>query len=1203
MAMAQSMGALSAQNPAQELEADFTRQGMDVRSGQAHWRLALAGYGYGDRLEKVEGAAPQTQANRVEYRRGPLVEWYVNGPAGLEQGFTLRAPPALGTRDAGHGARATGYGVRGTGHGAPNSSPLTIALQVGGDLAATVDLPASGQEGARAVGLTLHDSQGQAILRYTGLTAHDASGRALVAWLELGKDEVRLRVDDAGARYPVVVDPFIQQAELTPSDGAAYEEFGTSVAVSSDGSTIVAGAAFATIGSNYAQGAAYVFVKPGAAWATMTQTAKLTASGGAAHDELGTFVGVSSDGSTIVAGAPGSNSFSGAAYVFVMPVDGWVDMTQTAKLTASDGGITNWFGNSVGINSDGSTIVAGAYSAGSGANSYPGAAYVFVMPGGGWVNATQTAKLTASDGASGDGLGYSVGVGSDGSTIVAGTPNATVGSNHYQGAAYVFVKPGGGWANATQTAKLTASDGAAYDAFGTSVGVSSDGSTIVAGAPQPGDISSLPSIVPGRGAAYVFVKPGGGWATMAQTAELTASDGVGGDALGWSVGVSGDGNTIVAGAPNASIGSIFDQGAAYLFVWRAGGWATTSTFTAKLAASDAKDDDELGWSVGVSNDGSTILAGAIYAKYFGPGAAYVFLATPSASLSVTSLSFGTQAAGTTSIPQTVSLTNDGNAPLYVTSVAATSGYSTTTECVTASPLAVGASCSEAVTFDPASAGALSGTLTFTDDSGSVAGSTQTVSLSGTGALATTTTSINVVAPSPSMVGEVVTVGFVVAPQADETLTPSGTVTVNASTGESCTGSAPSGYCSLTFLSAGTRTITASYGGETNIFGSSISSPAVSQSVTAANQAPLIVIGPASVTYGTPGTATAAGGSGTGALSFSAIASTGCSVSGATVSVTNITGTCWLVATKAGDNNYLAESSAPFAVTLVGLSQTISFTQTAPAEATYQSTFPVAAQSTSGLRVVLTVAAGSDCSLGGRTTLGGVTSETVTMLRGSGTCTIDANQAGNFKYSAAAQQQTSAAGQQVGQTISFTSPAPTEAIYKSTFPVAAESTSGLRVTLSVDAGSAGVCSLGTRTTVSGVTSATVTMLKGAGTCTLDANQVGNTDYSAAAEQQTSAAAQPAGQTITFTTPAPSTASVNSTFPVAAGSSSGRTVALSVDAGSSGVCKLGPRTTVSGVTSATVTMLKSTGTCTLDANQAGNADYSAAAQVSTSAAATP
>src|SRR5208282_6742953 len=122
MAMAQSVGALSAQNPAQELEADFTRQGMEVRSGQARWHLALGAYGYGDRLEKVEGAAPQSRGNRVEYQRGPLVEWYVNGPAGLEQGFTLSAPPE---------SAASGHGIRDTGHGITSSSLLTMVRETG----------------------------------------------------------------------------------------------------------------------------------------------------------------------------------------------------------------------------------------------------------------------------------------------------------------------------------------------------------------------------------------------------------------------------------------------------------------------------------------------------------------------------------------------------------------------------------------------------------------------------------------------------------------------------------------------------------------------------------------------------------------------------------------------------------------------------------------------------------------------------------------------------------------------------------------------------------------------------------------------------------------------------------------------------------------------------------------------------------------
>ncbi len=97
------------------------------------------------------------------------------------------------------------------------------------------------------------------------------------------------------------------------------------------------------------------------------------------------------------------------------------------------------------------------------------------------------------------------------------------------------------------------------------------------------------------------------------------------------------------------------------------------------------------------------------------------------------------------------------------------------------------------------------------------------------------------------------------------------------------------------------------------------------------------------------------------------------------------------------------------------------------------------------------------------------------------------------------------GQLLNQTISFTQSAPATAYYGSTFPVAAQSTSGLTVALSVDASSTGVCSLGAPTTLSGVTSATVTMLSAPGTCMIDANESGNGSYSAAAQQQTSATA--------------------------------------------------------------------------------------------------
>jgi hypothetical protein len=248
-----------------------------------------------------------------------------------------------------------------------------------------------------------------------------------------------------------------QTAKLTPSDGSFF--FGTSVAIS--GNTVVVGAVtyagdldfFAFGGPSPA--AAYVFTEPNEGWANMTQTAKLTASDGAAYYEFGDSVAIS--GSTIVVGSPfstvaggaeGNVQGAGAAYVFMEPGTGWENMTQSAKLTASDGAANDYFGDSVAI--DANTIVVGAGGASIGgptecdgeSSDKPGTAYVFTEPVSGWENMTQTEKVIASDGLANDYFGDSVAI--SGKTVVVGAPQATVGVNVDQGAAYIFGTATGG---------------------------------------------------------------------------------------------------------------------------------------------------------------------------------------------------------------------------------------------------------------------------------------------------------------------------------------------------------------------------------------------------------------------------------------------------------------------------------------------------------------------------------------------------------------------------------------------------------------------------------------------------------------------------------------------------------------------------------------------------------------------------------------
>ena len=533
-------GGFAASNPAQHLSTRFTPGEVRLRYQENSVGLRLQRYGYGEHLVKAEEAWLAGSGNRIEYRRGNLTEWYVNQPEGVEQGFTLARRP---------------------GHAEPGER-LTIALEVTGGMQPAM---------APAGDAVLLESAGQARLRYTGLRAWDAAGRELAARLEVRGTEVRLAIADAGATYPLTVDPFVQQAKLAASDGAAGDSFGQSVAV--DGNTAVVGA----YNKSGVMGAAYVFVLSNGAW---SQQAELTASDGAANDDFGFSVAVYGDTAVIGAfgKANGTKNAQGAAYVFTRSGTVW---SQQAKLLSADGAAGDHFGWSVAVNAD--TAVLGAYSKANGAKSGQGAAYVFTRSGAAW---SQQAKLLASDGAYGDNFGVSVGVSGD--TAVIGTPFKA----SQQGAAYVYTRSGTTWGQQT---KLTASDGAGADNFGYSVAV--NGNTALIGAYQNG----------GNGAAYVFVGGGTSWS---QQAKLTASDGAAGDEFGLSVALNGD--TAVIGAN----GKTNSRGAAYAFGRGGTAWMQLS----KATASDGATSDNFGISVTVS--GNTIVIGA--AGNAGKGAAYAF---------------------------------------------------------------------------------------------------------------------------------------------------------------------------------------------------------------------------------------------------------------------------------------------------------------------------------------------------------------------------------------------------------------------------------------------------------------------------------------------------------------------------------------------------------------------------------------------------
>ena len=211
-------------------------------------------------------------------------------------------------------------------------------------------------------------------------------------------------------------------------------------------------------------------------------------------DYLGISVAIS--GRTIVAGADLDDleaQDAGSAYVFVQSGATWL---QQAKLTASDAGTSDSFGNSVAISGD--TAVIGAlgddYLPSGPLNA--GAAYVFVRGGASW---DEQAELVASDLEPQKVFGRAVAI--DGSTILVGADGEDLTNASSAGSAYVFVQEGATW---TEQAKLVAGDAEAYDYFGYSVALSGD--LAVIGAAGDDDPSLFET-----GSADVFVRSGTEW--------------------------------------------------------------------------------------------------------------------------------------------------------------------------------------------------------------------------------------------------------------------------------------------------------------------------------------------------------------------------------------------------------------------------------------------------------------------------------------------------------------------------------------------------------------------------------------------------------------------------------------------------------------------------------------------------------------------
>jgi uncharacterized protein YhjY with autotransporter beta-barrel domain len=414
-----------------------------------------------------------------------------------------------------------------------------------------------------------------------------------------------------------------------------------------------------------------------------------------------------------------------------------------------------------------------------------------------------------------------------------------------------------------------------------------------------------------------------------------------------------------------------------------------------------------------------------------------------------------------------------------------------------------------------------------------------------------------------------------------TYTPSATAT-SALTVAFTIDPASNGICAIaagvvSFTGTGTCRINAdqpgnaSYAAATQVQ-QSFAVSAASQTIAFTSTAPVAaVVGGATYTPSATATSTL-----TVAFTIDATSNGICTIAAGVVSFTG-TGACRINADQPGNASYAAATEVQQSFTVSAASQTIGFTSTAPVAAVIGgATYTPGATATSALTVAFTIDPASNgiCAIAA-----GVVSFT-----GTGTCRINADQPGNASYAAATQVQQSFTVSAASQTISFTSVAPVAAVVGgATYTPSATATSSLTVAFTIDPASNGICTI-----AGGVVSFT-----GAGTCRINADQPGNASYAAATQVQQSFTVSAASQTIAFTSTAPVAAVVGgATYTPSATATSGLPVAFTIDPASNSVC-----TIAAGVVSFT-----GAGTCRINADQPGNANYDAATQVQQSFAVT-
>lgn len=577
--------------------AAVTAVGAEARLGGHRVRLEARAIGRASgRPVGLRASTPRIVGRVVELDRGAgAVEWWRSLPSGLEHGITLARSPS-GTGEVRVAIDVSGSlepSLRVDGVALVDSNDVVVASYT--DLLVTDargrELPARFTLDADAVGIAFDDTgatypvvvdpmlygEERRLLATDRATsdslgtsvAMSADGLRVVVGAVNDDDATGSSTFDNGAAYVFVRSgsTWMQEQKLLAPDKAGLDYFGCAVAIADDGSRVVVGAQYEddpTGTTTSDNGAAYVFARSGAVW---TYEQKLLAPDKLDNAQFGFSVGMSGDGSRVVVGAiyqddatGTSTTDNGAAYVFLRAGAVW---SMEQKLLAGDKASLDQFGASVAMSSDGLRVAVGSSNDADSTGGFTasnGSVYVFSRALTVW---TQEGKLLATDKATGDTLGASVAISSDGSRIVAGArseDDATGSATTDNGAAYVFVRSGTAW---SQEQKLLAPDKASSDELGSTVAISADGTRVIVGARL--DDESLATSTTDSGAAYVFVRTASTWS---ETQKLFALDRENSGLFGRSVALSGDGVRAVVGAPGEdepSGASTTNNGVAHVF--------------------------------------------------------------------------------------------------------------------------------------------------------------------------------------------------------------------------------------------------------------------------------------------------------------------------------------------------------------------------------------------------------------------------------------------------------------------------------------------------------------------------------------------------------------------------------------------------------------------------------------------------------------